>query len=631
MFHTSLMSCLALIATFIFAFPASAKRVNSSANKHLNKSANKHLNKEVYLQRQCTGDKSKCCAAERKKYCPKRKRKDSCLVDLVLKLNETDGDYKPLRYDKSKNGVGMRMAPGFDGRAKFSNVCWKHIGRKVPKKTSLKVVALGDSFFSGEGIPDGLAPSYKIPKNYKKPLFPVIRVWNFAGTKYEDHPFAKGSEYNGKVKPYYTWEHAPCHRSKRAPPTRAVELLDAAFNGRGMQPKVHFDYKNFACSGGTLINLYKKKQIAYAPDRGLPPIVNAAKMPLQLKLAKQWLKNKKADVVMVSAGGNDMMFSTFLEGCFTYELGDITSSTGAIERPNCVKNKMEALEKGECRGKNCLWKRLDRRYEMLISRILGLPAGLVPAVEKDMHITHESKTKKSIVFLREYPTLSYKGAGKKKVKACDKYNPTNKAYPAMLDEVEVNNYGSEGDEIKLKHDAIGFGVHFAMSGTAGIGTKAIDKHESESIHRLVRKLNNKMKKTVSRANKKARKGLKKGILSTRFHYIDGIRSRFGRHGFCASQERDRWIADIPDAFRNSGSLNGAFHPSEKGALEMAKGMVKVMKGEIAKLVSKRAISKKRLKQLKAILDKDQSKKTNVKGPGNRKPVEDKDLPKNRRR
>jgi hypothetical protein len=227
--------------------------------------------------------------------------------------------------------------------------------------------------------------------------------------------------------------------------------------------------------------------------------------------------------------------------------------------------------------------------------------------------------------------LSYKGAGKNKYKACDKYDPKNKYYPAMIDEVEVNNYGSEGDEIKLQHDAMGFGKHWAMSGTAGIGTKAIDKHESESIHRLVRKLNEKMKKAVSRANKKAKKDLKKGVLATRFHYIDGIRARFGKHGFCANKEKDRWIADIPDAFEKSGSLNGAVHPSKKGALEMAKGMVKVMKGKIAKLIEKRAISKKRLKQLKAILDKDQSKNTKVKGPGKRKPVQDKDLPKNRRR
>ena len=121
--------------------------------------------------------------------------------------------------------------------------------------------------------------------------------------------------------------------SEVAPPTRAIELLESEFNGRGMLPNIEFEYKNFARSGGTLINLYKKQQLAYAPDRGLPPIVNAAKMPLQLKAAKSWLKDKKADVVMVSAGGNDMKFSSFLEACFASNF-------------DCVEDKMKSLEDG---------------------------------------------------------------------------------------------------------------------------------------------------------------------------------------------------------------------------------------------------------------------------------------------
>ena len=104
----------------------------------------------------------------------------------------------------------------------------------------------------------------------------------------------------------------------------------------------------------------------------------------------------------------------------------------------------------------------------------------------------------------------------------------------MIDEVEVNNFGSKDDAITLKHDAMGFGKHWAMTGTI-FGTKAIDKKEAKNIHRMVRKLNKKMKEAVSRANKESKKDVKRNRMATEFHYIDGIRSRFGGMGSVLGQ------------------------------------------------------------------------------------------------
>ena len=92
------------------------------------------------------------------------------------------------------------------------------------------------------------------------------------------------------VKPYYEWDYAPCHRSMWAPPTEAMKRLKSKFNGKGLRPRVTFNYKNFACSGAELKHFDKFEQQAIVPDRGYPPIINRATQKVQLQQAKEWLK-----------------------------------------------------------------------------------------------------------------------------------------------------------------------------------------------------------------------------------------------------------------------------------------------------------------------------------------------------
>ena len=96
MFQKRLVSALTLIAAIAFTLPASAKRAKAGTSSQIGKDAE--------LLKQCSIDKSKCCATERKKYCQRKKRKDSCLLGLIYKVNATNGDYKPPRYDLSDDG-----------------------------------------------------------------------------------------------------------------------------------------------------------------------------------------------------------------------------------------------------------------------------------------------------------------------------------------------------------------------------------------------------------------------------------------------------------------------------------------------------------------------------------------------
>ena len=157
---------------------------------------------------------------------------------------------------------------------------------------------------------------------------------------------------------------------------------------------------------------------------------------------------------MVSGGGNDVNFSKLLAHCFGGFSG------------NCVNDFMKKTEKkatkdnrkkyGSCGKKDCVWKNVKKRYTSFTDRLLGVPVkniqkldkykgpkmfGLktyLDRLKKDFRITYEDKDRQSLVFLREYPTLSYKGGrGKNKFTPCHKHDDDPRHYRNMEKEVEV--------------------------------------------------------------------------------------------------------------------------------------------------------------------------------------------------
>ena len=118
------------------------------------------------------------------------------------------------------------------------------------------IVSIGDSFASGEGNPD---------KTRQDPQ----------GVK---------------------WIDARCHRSAWAGPARAALILEKA------DPKTAVTFISFACTGASITN-----GLLGAQDR------NGHAVPPQLDRLFEVVKRERIDALLVSIGGNDLNFSTFVE------------------------------------------------------------------------------------------------------------------------------------------------------------------------------------------------------------------------------------------------------------------------------------------------------------------------------
>ncbi len=127
---------------------------------------------------------------------------------------------------------------------------------------NILVVAMGDSYASGEGN----------PRN--------VRSWLRRG---------------GAFTPY--WDDDPCNRSTRAAPAQAALALEKA--SRTTSVTLLF----VACSGATV-------------DAGiLGPQRTAGQTESQLEIATRLLNGRAADLVLLSVGGNDVGFTSVLETC----------------------------------------------------------------------------------------------------------------------------------------------------------------------------------------------------------------------------------------------------------------------------------------------------------------------------
>ncbi len=126
------------------------------------------------------------------------------------------------------------------------------------------VVALGDSYASGEGNPRNVA------------------AWVRAGTASSFQPY---------------WDDEDCHRSARGAPAQAALLLEQA------SPKTSVTLVDVSCSGATV-------------GRGvLGAQTSARQATSQIEQARAIVGDRTVDLVTLSVGGNDVGFTSVLEAC----------------------------------------------------------------------------------------------------------------------------------------------------------------------------------------------------------------------------------------------------------------------------------------------------------------------------
>lgn len=166
------------------------------------------------------------------------------------------------------------------------------------------IVAMGDSFSSGEGNPE--APGDYDDRGGER----TRRVhWGPGGPDSDSHR---------------------CHRSNRAGPEVAANKLQEAF------PGIRVTFRSFGCSGakivapggepdlGGLLDRYRGVQ----PD-GRPP------MEPQVAQANAFLSgraNRQIDALVMAVGINDMGFGEILTDCVNPVIADCSTHEGTVQR-----------------------------------------------------------------------------------------------------------------------------------------------------------------------------------------------------------------------------------------------------------------------------------------------------------
>lgn len=124
------------------------------------------------------------------------------------------------------------------------------------------VVAMGDSYASGEGNPRNVDAWLREPSSFD---------------------------------PY--WDDDNCRRSVLGGPSRAALALEQS------SPRSSVTFVNVTCSGATI-------------DAGiLGPMPSSGQTASQIELARRVIGNRAIDAVLLSIGGNDVGFGTILETC----------------------------------------------------------------------------------------------------------------------------------------------------------------------------------------------------------------------------------------------------------------------------------------------------------------------------
>lgn len=166
-------------------------------------------------------------------------------------------------------------------------------------KRTFTIVAMGDSYGSGEGAPD--QPGKYAVISFNRWLPKAFVVWT--------------QGRGGKT------DEQQCHRSNSSGFARAIGILRTTFAGR-----VNIDFNSFACSGAAIRYATSATTGSYkdgssgggllTPYEGMPPENSGMPdLPSQVEQANSFLGARTADAVLVDAGGNDSGFARMLFLC----------------------------------------------------------------------------------------------------------------------------------------------------------------------------------------------------------------------------------------------------------------------------------------------------------------------------
>ena len=133
------------------------------------------------------------------------------------------------------------------------------------------VVALGDSYASGQGAPNENAG------------------WLPCSTP--------------------EWDNKRCNRSKYAPTKQAVEMRNDAGDSVG--------FETVACSGASIDEGLIGPQMGPEPDSGAGPLI--PQIDALTKLAQDLPAGESLDAVTISIGGNDIFFQYVVMACITLQ------------------------------------------------------------------------------------------------------------------------------------------------------------------------------------------------------------------------------------------------------------------------------------------------------------------------
>ena len=167
----------------------------------------------------------------------------------------------------------------------------------VANDQSMTIIALGDSYGSGEGNPV-TAGSYL----------------------YTGHPIPgqPREKWSTSTDPSVQQNAERCHRSDQSGSAKAARKVAS------VNPPLTVNYVSFACSGAETKNIVETSLGGVQPEQykgADADYFNRPPLPSQLSQAKQWLQaqpSKRADVVYISIGGNDVGFGTVVSECFIF-------------------------------------------------------------------------------------------------------------------------------------------------------------------------------------------------------------------------------------------------------------------------------------------------------------------------
>ncbi|WP_183094368.1 NosD domain-containing protein [Nocardioides stalactiti] len=160
----------------------------------------------------------------------------------------------------------------------------RDVARQPVKVKDLLVVSIGDSIASGEGNPYATEHLVDADLNGNEVKIPIDA----------------------------TWQDERCHRSAVAGPAQAARHLETTSD------RTSVTFVHLACSGASIADPVPGDDLADGglidPYVGIEP-TGGAPLPPQLTQLKQLVGNRTIDVLMISIGANDMLFSQVVKNC----------------------------------------------------------------------------------------------------------------------------------------------------------------------------------------------------------------------------------------------------------------------------------------------------------------------------